>query len=510
MPALRLLHITDLHLDGVMAVALLSERLRAVIKKLKPDAVVVSGDVVFDTPADWDVVGHSYRDMWKHLDIPVFQCPGNHDLKNNDDTYDVTKYEYYNGPSQYMTCFKGFSLLSLNVVSHQSKASVRQSIADEKKYGTNMQWPTVGTPTPNELKKWRKQSGRKPMIIIQHFIPNQGDMQRYNDVGVRAVLSGHWHASKIHKHGACTSYNTANSLFSGTDGTPASFLIVDFKKDGSNTAQWHAIEAVGKLAKATAAAHHWKQQLSGTIERADVCSNGQQLFISSHQRNRSDGLSFALAAHNGKLLWKKKTDQPIKNGLCVGDDCVFGNGYGGKLYAFDQQTGRIKWTGAIGNGVDRFVNSRPRLDKRGHILTGNYHTFQSYSQQGQLLWGKHLGSEFATCWVEPIYNEETDTVLVTQTWGSDKEHAILEAETGERRHTHDPGVLDTYSLTPCIHNGVIYSSNSRIQASVYGSNKILWSSEAIGVPSGFMYMCKNGLIVPRADGKVVCVDPKNG
>ncbi|NRA40137.1 MAG: PQQ-binding-like beta-propeller repeat protein, partial [Planctomycetes bacterium] len=45
---------------------------------------------------------------------------------------------------------------------------------------------------------------------------------------------------------------------------------------------------------------------------------------------------------------------------------------------------------------------------------------------------------------------------------------------------------------------------------VYGSNKILWSSEAIGVPSGFMYMCKNGLIVPRADGKVVCVDPKNG
>ncbi len=156
MPALRLAHLTDLHLDSKSAVALLRERIEFIIHQERPDAFVITGDIVERVPSDWHRIGPAYRRMWEYVQstygIAVFQCPGNHDIYNGDGTYDVSLYEAYCGPSNAVQTFKGFSIVSLNVLSGLTRAALKQRARDVRSYGCNEQWPGAATPSLAELK----------------------------------------------------------------------------------------------------------------------------------------------------------------------------------------------------------------------------------------------------------------------------------------------------------------------------------------------------------------------
>ena len=129
MPALRLAHLTDLHLDSTSAVALLRQRVELIIQQHKPDAFVITGDVVERVPSDWQRIGPAYQRIWEHVKaeygVSVFQCPGNHDLYDSGH-YDDSLYEQYCGPASAQQNFKGFSIVSLNVLSGLSRAALKQ------------------------------------------------------------------------------------------------------------------------------------------------------------------------------------------------------------------------------------------------------------------------------------------------------------------------------------------------------------------------------------------------
>ncbi|NRA39741.1 MAG: metallophosphoesterase, partial [Planctomycetes bacterium] len=364
MSDLRVIHITDLHLGGADAVLLLREMMFRMQSEYQADAIFVTGDMVAGVREDWQHTGDAYAALWKDLGVPVFHCPGNHDIKSDDDTYDVGPYEKYCGPSDYIEMFKGFCIVGYNSLSGHSQLRMRQRERDLKNYGCNYQWPGSASLTERELAKIKKKAGRKPIILLQHLVPWQPEMIRAQAVGVKAIFSGHWHASKIHSYKDCISYNSPNALFGGIDGSQAGCLIIDFNKDGSSKGQFvPKLGAVTTAAKVKRSDYKWTQEFSGATERSAIVNTGDAIVMSTWDRSGlKHNVTYALNPKNGKILWKRRTDQAIKRALISVGDVVIGNGYGGTVYAMDAQTGKIRWAAAIGNGVDRFLNSSPISD----------------------------------------------------------------------------------------------------------------------------------------------------
>ena len=522
MPALRLVHITDLHLDGDAAIALLQQRLQDIVNQYKPDAFVVSGDIVKQDPSNWESIGPAYKRMWAYMETPVFHCPGNHDLARPDGTYDLESYQEYCGPLEYARPLKGFVLVSLNVICNQDEAAKQQRAEDLKHFGGNEQWPDAATPSKAALERIKQNVGNKHIIFIQHLVPNLGDLIRYNQHGVKAVFSGHWHASKLQHYGDCASYNGHNPLFGGIDGTPASFAIVDFRNNGSSKSRWVPVSNNRRYPQVKRSDHVWMTELDGTIERADVVVHDELGYISSFYRDHHKHNVYALDLATGKIKWHRHCEQAIRRSLVSTERMLVGNGYDGKVFAYDLKTGTDLWQASVGNGVDRFLNSSPIVDKRGHILSGNSHTCIAIdASDGRVVWSKRLSTEFAASTCQLLYNEAADSLLIPHisahhvlqlhaTQQRHGRHIILSAETGDAQFVHEPGVLEIFAASPCLEQGIIYSQNKHIQASRFGSNEVLWQVPNHGLPDGSLHMCTFGLFVPGADGQVRMLDPQSG
>ncbi|NRA38910.1 MAG: PQQ-binding-like beta-propeller repeat protein, partial [Planctomycetes bacterium] len=196
-------------------------------------------------------------------------------------------------------------------------------------------------------------------------------------------------------------------------------------------------------------------------------------------------------------------------------------GYGGTIYAMDKGTGKLRWTAAVGNGVDRFLNSSPISDGKGRIYSGNHHTFACFDVvDGSLIWERRIYSEFAASCDQPVYDADSHRILITQVWQKSTAHIkgrdvtgecpILDAETGVVVHLHKKDVVKSFGLTPCVHDGHVYSAQNGMNGSVLGKNTVVWQNEINGQTSGAITMCKHGLVLPTADGCVSMIDPKNG
>lgn len=526
MSALRIIHITDLHLDDNDAVEILRDMMFRVQEEYCADAVFVTGDVLAHVPETWESLGAAYQNLWKDLGIPVFQCPGNHDVADVGG-YDLTLYEKYCGPANYTTHFKGFCIVGFNVFCGHSKLRIRQRERDLKEYGCNRQWPDSASLTVREWDKIQKTAQSQPIILLQHTAPWQPEMIRAQTAGVRAIFSGHWHASKINRYKDCTSYNTPNPLFGGIDGSSAGCMIIDFKKDGSSKARFISRKnIVLKKPQLKRSEYKWSQSYGGTTERGSVLETAEHIFFTTWDRHGfAHNVTYALDPKNGQIVWKRRTEQAIKRSLIIVDDMIIGNGFGGTVYAMDMATGKVRWTAAVGNGVDRFLNNSPlcgsMADGRACIYSGNYHTFACFDAcTGEQLWERTLVSEFAAFCNQPVYDASTHTLLLTQArkqvtahiHGRDVTggHAILNAENGEITHLHKAHVIECAGVTPCIDDGHIYSCDGEMCCSVYGRNKVLWRSNIVSETSGSITRCRYGLLLPSIDGTVKLIDPKNG
>ncbi|NRA40142.1 MAG: PQQ-binding-like beta-propeller repeat protein [Planctomycetes bacterium] len=537
MSALRIIHITDLHLRSNDAVVILRDMMFRMQAKYKADAIFVTGDIVASTAEDWQHIGAAYKQLWQDLAVPVFQCPGNHDIYSYaDGSNNVLPYEEFCGPHNYCTLFKDFCIVGHNSMSGHSQQRQRQWERDRKEYGCNEQYRTQGSMTPAEFTKLRKKAGAKPIIILQHLVPCQPEMMRAQVAGVTAIFSGHWHASKIHAYKNCISYNSPNPLFGGFDGSQAGCLIVDFKQDGSSRAQFHAKEAIVPVViKVKRSDYRWCKQFPGTTERSAIVTSvasGDTLYFTTWDRSGlQHNVCYALSAKDGSLLWKRKTAQAIKRSLISVGDLIIGNGYGGTVYAMDAQTGKIRWTAAVGNGVDRFLNSSPISNgssgssgnnSRGHILTGNYHSFACLDvRDGSVIWQRRLGTEFPTTCVQPVYDATSNCLIILQKYQAaltakikSREvtgvFPIVDAASGEIVHLHKDQVVNAYTLTPCVHDGLLYSAHRKLSCCRLGSNTIVWQREFRGHIAGALYMSQQGLLSPTDDGWVLMIDPKNG
>src|SRR3546814_840619 len=142
--------------------------------------------------------------------LPYFNVFGNHELVFGP----VERYHHYIGPDYYSFEKKGVLFLALNCV------------------------------TPSERQDaWRahvlEALGRgHPVVVLQHFPPSVEELDRFGEMGVRSVFSGHWHSEKEMEHAGVQSFNSPPFIMGGIDASPAGFKIVRMGLDGRAETTW--------------------------------------------------------------------------------------------------------------------------------------------------------------------------------------------------------------------------------------------------------------------------------
>lgn len=186
--------ITDIHVNDEC------ESLKddlSVIARLKPAFAIATGDLA-ENGRDKPQI-ETYWQGIKDSEVPVVNVPGNHDIAGA-----TANYEQILGPTHYSFDYGGYHFVVVNSVSEQ-----------EMQY----EW------LKNDL---AAQPTGAPVMVFQHYPPDDRMMDFLGNYNTLAVFSGHWHTTKTFPYGKnrpILYVNSATLRFGGIDASPRGFVL---------------------------------------------------------------------------------------------------------------------------------------------------------------------------------------------------------------------------------------------------------------------------------------------
>jgi N-acetyl-anhydromuramyl-L-alanine amidase AmpD/outer membrane protein assembly factor BamB/predicted phosphodiesterase len=163
------------------------------------DFIIATGDLVNRGGRDEQL--ETYAEVAARAERPWMHCFGNHD--SDEGSGGTTWYRQFLGPD-----FYSFDRGECHFV-------VRNSI-----FVTDV------------MERWIEEDirlfgGGKTLIVLQHYPPTEAEQYRQlADMGVRAVISGHWHSTRVVPFEQMLSINTPTFMMGAIDVSPSGFRLV--------------------------------------------------------------------------------------------------------------------------------------------------------------------------------------------------------------------------------------------------------------------------------------------
>jgi outer membrane protein assembly factor BamB len=199
--AVRLVQISDTHVTHREGEVRRFVEDIAEINTLEPKALfaLATGDLVNLGKEAKEY--EAYVEGIAKFELPLFNLPGNHDVK---DVEGLEHYHRYLGPDNYSFNAGNCHFVLLNFLRLKEPglvAWIRQDVAMAPKGST--------------------------LIVAMHGLPTEPNLKFFAELGAKAVLSGHWHGHRVRESQGMADLNTPPLRFGGIDRHPRSFRVVE-------------------------------------------------------------------------------------------------------------------------------------------------------------------------------------------------------------------------------------------------------------------------------------------
>ena len=391
--------------DGQLALKPLTRpvHLRALLDQLDraegpsggPAFVVATGDLTDrGTDDDYACLSEALVDT----PMPVHLLPGNHDhyghrhdLSGEDQgegnaaglgTASTGRYETNVGPRWWSMDHTGLHLVALDWFSHRlgidTELQERWLVAD------------LSTTAPDT-----------PVLMLTHdqmstrFYEWLGEVAPH--VRVLGSLSGHWHTSRVLRHGDQIHANTGNATFGGFDWTPAHSRLVSF--DGSGL-ELHTIVPGSdpQLARATFRSaggpgrrtehSRWSTRLPGAVHRTSPVPVEHSVVVAWSDDDEARGGISSYRLEDGVPQWSVDLDGPVRATPSVAPDgrTLLVVSVGGGVTAIDGSDGTVLWGAQVGDRLRIRIHAAPVVTDRCVIVGEVDHLVALDLADGALRW----------------------------------------------------------------------------------------------------------------------------
>ena len=234
-----------------------------------------------------------------------------------------------------------------------------------------------------------------PIAVIVHSLPYPPDvLDRLEQAGVRLVLHGHWHSSKVVRRGGLTIAAAPPFCFGGIDTSPRGYYRIEFDGDSFQierrelyaTRDWAPRPAVPGL--------RWHRQFPGRIHRAAPVRCGDRILVSI-QDPAAPARSGVVCVDDrtGDVVWRLETESEVGNRAAVDASGKLGAvaSVPGRIYAFDIASGEVAWTANLPGYPFRWLFPAPVIIG-DTVIAGGKAGYGAWDlRSGASVWYRTLG-----------------------------------------------------------------------------------------------------------------------
>jgi outer membrane protein assembly factor BamB/predicted MPP superfamily phosphohydrolase len=549
--ALRLVHVTDLHLSvddgralralhemgttpapgvtvtGVVTGTQLRADLEAAMAAERPDLIVATGDLAnHGTAAELA----AYRDACAGL--PVVHVPGNHDYLSTLTLETVTAFgewwqaegraidgldpaeafreRFFGGDwrapesgrtpwldvlgPMYYSFDIGDGVDAVHVVVYDGEGRVRYGDAypQDRWLAADLAAVPAG----------------RPVVALLHFAEGAEFFARFAGVQLVAALSGHWHADRVVRHSGALHVGGSTLGFGGIDSSPRGYGVVDMRGSSVSSRRVPVREPSG-LRPQQPAGVAWRRSLAGTPAVGAPAAVADVLVTCTAGAD-GRGTVTALAADDGSARWSLELRSVVKRGLAAAGDVLLALTVDGELRCLDVG-GSTRWQRQLGDPSYRWCYSLPLVDGDVVYAGGPRHLGCFAVSDGEPRWEvRELGEDWLASWCSPAL---ADGVLVLP-GAHDRLHAAgLDAATGEVRWRQaGPELASSVSPATSVGDTVVMATVDgwlRCVAASDGAER--WRVPAFGAWSAAPSVLSGEVLVSvGSDGVLAGRDPSTG
>lgn len=303
------------------------------IQENAPAFLIHTGDICYEAG-----LKTHYGDMNStNMGLPVYYSIGNHDYV--DGKYGEELYESIYGPVWY-----SFEVGNVHyVVTPFQIGGDRPS-----RYHKNDRWRWLKndlenmSPDMNLIIFNHDAPHRKPMDdnYVLKYDGEQLDLKKYR---LSAWVYGHYHYHYVSENKGILEISTARPDCGGIDESPAASRLIQIGK-GGHIATKLLFFAMKNSREITPQNTKWVTKVDGNAMFCNTLYNDGKIYIATADDNlpRKCGI-YCLNASDGSVIWKKETENSVRNHLIIANAMVYTQDSSGNVYCLDAENGNLIW-----------------------------------------------------------------------------------------------------------------------------------------------------------------------
>ena len=274
----------------------------------------------------------------------------------------------------------------------------------------------------------------RPVVIGTHMPPRLEWLERVSARGVRLVLHGHVHSSKVYRYRDILIASTPALGWGGLETNPRGYRAIGF--DGARfdmelrSVGERAVSAKPPRALATGAGDApnlrlaWETELPAHTHRAAPVPFEDDLLVSLQDEDEGvDSGVCRVRREDGSIVWYRRTDSAVRGSVAVaGDGALFAMSFCGRLSRLEATTGETVWDTDTPGFPERFTATTPVVAD-GAVYIGAKSGYGAYDVgTGQELWFRrfsgtldlpadHIGDKWGSYYKPVIFGELLITLV---------------------------------------------------------------------------------------------------